>query len=238
MFVYRRIPRIQAMTFDLDDTLYDNRPVIRQLEYKMTAWMHLNHPVSTLRSEGWWKNLRVSLAKEMPALVHDVTQWRFQRIMRGLMLLGYSRQAAENAAHDALEVMFYWRNQIEVPEQTHAILGQLAQQVPLVAITNGNADPDKIGLGDYFQTILRAGADGFSKPHSALFFKAVQYFGLPASGILHVGDHLENDVYGAKQSGLTACWYNEKVFNIRLARRVRVLPDIEINRLSCLLHFL
>lgn len=32
MHFYRQLPVIEAMTFDLDDTLYDNRPVIRRVE--------------------------------------------------------------------------------------------------------------------------------------------------------------------------------------------------------------
>ena len=34
-----------------------------------------------------------------------------------------------------------WRSRIDVPQQTHDTLKQLAKKWPLVAITNGNAQP-------------------------------------------------------------------------------------------------
>ena len=37
MHFYRQLPVIEAMTFDLDDTLYDNRPVIRRVEAQVVA---------------------------------------------------------------------------------------------------------------------------------------------------------------------------------------------------------
>ncbi|MDW6002579.1 5-amino-6-(5-phospho-D-ribitylamino)uracil phosphatase YigB [Vibrio mangrovi] len=238
MYYYRFLPSIQAMTFDLDDTLYDNVPVIRRLENKMLDWMHLNHPISALRPDEWWKQLKASLAQSSPELVHDVTQWRYENVMQGLILLGYAAHDARNAAEDAINEMFYWRNQIDVPEETHQVLTLLSRKIPLVAITNGNVDPEKIGLGHYFQRILKAGPDGFSKPYPDLFVKAQRDLGLPSSHILHVGDHLRTDVYGAKMNGFGACWLNDRRKNMRTAHAAMLLPDLEIHQLQSLLHLL
>ena len=46
--------------------------------------------------------------------------------------------------------------------------------VPLVAITNGNAQPELFGLGDYFEFVLRAGPDGRSKPFSDMYTLAAE----------------------------------------------------------------
>lgn len=58
-----------------------------------------------------------------------------------------------------------WRSRIEVPEATHATLKALAARYPLVAITNGNADPAQCGTDGYFQFVLRSGPDGRAKPY-------------------------------------------------------------------------
>ncbi len=47
-----------------------------------------------------------------------------------------------------------------MPEETHQTLKALGEKVPLVAITNGNARPEQLGIADYFQFALRAGPDG------------------------------------------------------------------------------
>ncbi|MCV5262976.1 5-amino-6-(5-phospho-D-ribitylamino)uracil phosphatase YigB, partial [Escherichia coli] len=44
MKFYRRIEPIKAMTFDLDDTLYDNYPVIVRMERELLAWLKHHHP--------------------------------------------------------------------------------------------------------------------------------------------------------------------------------------------------
>lgn len=48
MRFYRPLGRIAALTFDLDDTLYDNRPVILRTEQEALAFMQNYHP--SLRS--------------------------------------------------------------------------------------------------------------------------------------------------------------------------------------------
>ena len=46
MQIYRSLSPIQAMTFDLDDTLYDNRPVIHHVEEQVALWLFQHHPVT------------------------------------------------------------------------------------------------------------------------------------------------------------------------------------------------
>ena len=59
---YRNIPTIKSMTFDLDDTLYDNHPVIVGLEQKTADWMHQHHPISQNMSHQEWRLLKFKLA--------------------------------------------------------------------------------------------------------------------------------------------------------------------------------
>ena len=79
-------------------------------------------------------------------LPHDVSLWRFEQIRQGLMLLGYSETDARIAATDAMLEVHRLRNLVDVPDETHKVLAELAAKIPLVAITNGNVDPEKIGF--------------------------------------------------------------------------------------------
>lgn len=65
-----------------------------------------------------------------------------------------------------------------------------------MAITNGNAQPELFGLGDYFEFVLRAGPHGRSKPFSDMYFLAAEKLNVPIGEILHVGDDLTTDVVG------------------------------------------
>ncbi|KJY81628.1 2-haloalkanoic acid dehalogenase [Vibrio galatheae] len=236
MQFFRHLQPIHAMTFDLDDTLYDNRPVIRHVEAQMVAWLHKHHPISASQTLRWWYDLKRSLAQEDTWLLNDVTLWRFKQIEKGLYLLGYQPQQAAQAAEDAIDQVLRLRSDFTVPAESHQVLTELAKRLPLVAITNGNVDVEKIGLGEYFSLVLKAGPDGYAKPHRQMFSKAQSYLSVAAENILHVGDHLISDVQGAKLSGYQACWFNDQNINLFDVSKARTLPDVEVNRLHDLLR--
>ena len=102
MQFYRPLKPIKALTFDLDDTLYDNRPVIRRAEQAMYDWLHSKHPVSRMLTVADWMALKLRLANIDPWLRHDVTLWRFELLKIGLMQLGYSLNQATQAANDGV----------------------------------------------------------------------------------------------------------------------------------------
>ncbi|MCW8331106.1 5-amino-6-(5-phospho-D-ribitylamino)uracil phosphatase YigB [Photobacterium sp. SDRW27] len=236
MQFYRNLQSPKALTFDLDDTLYDNRPVIRRAEQAMHDWLADNHPCSHQVAPEDWHQLKMRLLAQNPFLRHDVTLWRYELLKIGLMQLGYSLARAEQAAQDGLDVVLAVRNQVDVPQETHRVLAELGQKMPLLAITNGNVDADKIGLGQYFSRVLVAGRDGLAKPEPDLFAQAVALLGLPAQDILHIGDHLVTDVGGAKQHGLQACWYNDQQRQLHSEPKAKWLPDVEIHTLAQLLE--
>ncbi|HAZ76596.1 MAG TPA: 5-amino-6-(5-phospho-D-ribitylamino)uracil phosphatase YigB, partial [Enterobacteriaceae bacterium] len=117
---------------------------------------------------------------------------------------------------------------------THDTLAALAKKWPLVAITNGNAQPERFGLGDYFEFVLRAGPDGRSKPHQDMYHRAAEKLSLPLGEILHVGDDLTTDVAGAIRCGMQACWIKPQGVSLLTATDSRLLPHVEISRLASL----
>lgn len=235
MLIYRNLQPIRALTFDLDDTLYDNRPVIENLEAEMLRWLHSHHPLSTTIPVTNWQQIKREVALANPAICHDVTLWRQTQLETGFKQLGYSPSAAKDAAEESMEQVLWLRNQIDVPDATHQVMAALASKYPLIAITNGNVDPEKIGLGRYFQAIYQAGPDGRAKPFSDMFQQSASFLGIAPAHILHVGDHLQTDVIGAKNAGFQACWSNYSDKTLKHQRKARILPDIEIRQLTQLL---
>ncbi|EDL51661.1 hypothetical protein VSAK1_12320 [Vibrio mediterranei AK1] len=236
MRFYRSFAPIEAMTFDLDDTLYDNFPVIIRVEQQAAQWLYQQHPISQRWDKKQWHEFKMALVKADPALKHDVTQWRYQQIKQGLEHLGYDDLKATKAAQTLIEKVLIWRSDFDVPHETHDVLSALSKQIPLVAITNGNVDVEKIGLSQYFDLILKAGPDGRVKPYPDMFDKAAQHLAMPRRHILHVGDHVITDVAGAIRNGFSACWFNDKAKSPRQTVRLKQLPDIEINHIQQLLE--
>ncbi|MGR5254150.1 5-amino-6-(5-phospho-D-ribitylamino)uracil phosphatase YigB [Vibrio astriarenae] len=236
MIFYRPFSGIEAMTFDLDDTLYDNRPIIRRVEQQMALWLYEQHPISKTKPLSWWHQIKVLVATNEPELKHDVTLWRYRQIEVGLSALGYDDPKAQLAATQAIEEVLRLRSDFTVPQETHRVMTKLAQRMPLVAITNGNVDVDRIGLGQYFQGVYKAGPDGLSKPDSDMFNQALSFLNLSADKVLHVGDHLRSDVRGAYLAGMKSCWINDQDSSLMTAKHASALPDVEIAHLASLLN--
>lgn len=142
MRFYRPLGRIAALTFDLDDTLYDNRPVILRTEQEALAFMQNYHPSLRSFQNVDLQRIRQAVREAEPEIYHDVTRWRHRAIEQAMRDAGLSAQEAIAGANAAMMHFAKWRSQIEVPQATHETLQQLAKKWPLVAITNGNAQPD------------------------------------------------------------------------------------------------
>lgn len=142
MRFYRPLGRISALTFDLDDTLYDNRPVILRTEREALTFVQNYHPALRSFQNEDLQRLRQAVREAEPEIYHDVTRWRFRSIEQAMLDAGLSAEEASAGAHAAMINFAKWRSRIDVPQQTHDTLKQLAKKWPLVAITNGNAQPE------------------------------------------------------------------------------------------------
>jgi len=77
-----------------------------------------------------------------------------------------------------------------------------------VAVTNGNARLERIGIDHLFDAVVSARTAGAAKPARPIFDAAVSAGGARAHETLHVGDHPEFDVHGARAAGLRTAWLN------------------------------
>ncbi|EMA8639349.1 5-amino-6-(5-phospho-D-ribitylamino)uracil phosphatase YigB [Cronobacter malonaticus] len=234
MYFYRPLGAITALTFDLDDTLYDNRPVIARTEQETLAFMQRYHPRLSAFTAADLHRARTALRQQEPEIYHDVTEWRRRAIEQVMLEAGLTAHEASEGANEAMLNFARWRSRIEVPEENLEALQQLAKKWPLVAITNGNAEPEQFGLGGLFQFVLRAGPHGRAKPYSDMYHLAAQKLGVAPEAILHVGDDLTTDVAGAIRSGVQACWINLLDGDLMQIDDSRLLPHLEISRLASL----
>ena len=234
MRFYRSLGQIGAITFDLDDTLYDNRPVILRTEQEALAFVQRYHPALRTIQNADLQQLRQVVREAEPEIYHDVTRWRHRAVEQAMLNAGLSAEEAAAGANAAMINFAKWRSQVDVPAETHDTLKALAKKWPLVAITNGNAQPELFGLGDYFTFVLRAGPDGRSKPFSDMYLLAAEKLNLPPGEILHVGDDLTTDVAGAIRSGLQTCWIKPQNADLMQTFDSRLLPHMEISRLASL----
>ncbi|MCA0173228.1 HAD family hydrolase [Bacillus sp. RAR_GA_16] len=63
-----------------------------------------------------------------------------------------------------------------------------------------------LGIEVYFDTIVISEEEKVKKPESTIFERALERMNLKAHEAIFVGDHLTNDVKGAKDVGMRAVW--------------------------------
>lgn len=196
---------VRAVTLDLDDTLWPFAPIAARIERVIHDWM-LTHsprtaehfPIVAMRA------LREQVAGEHPHLAYDMGEIRRLTLQRALVDSG-----GDGTLADAAYAAFYAeRNRVECYPDSVDALARIAARVPIAAVTNGNADLERIGLSDYFRFSLAPREHGAAKPEASIFLAACDRLDVPAAQVLHVGDHAEADVIGAARAGLRTCWIN------------------------------
>lgn len=202
MRFYRRLQPVQALSFDLDDTLYDNRPVLVNAESRLLQRLASELADPRARDPHWWQQQKATALNATPHLIHDTTEARRATLRRGLSELGHQDPVA---ASDALMTEFLtWRSAITVPAEVVTLLTDLARRYPLAVITNGNADVSRFLSQIPFASVQSAGPHGPQKPAPDLFRRCCDELGIPPSALLHVGDHPGKDVLGAINAGCQA----------------------------------
>jgi putative hydrolase of the HAD superfamily len=196
---------VQAIIFDLDDTLWEVGPVIVRAEHAMLAFLAAHYPrVLELHTPESMRDLRARMALEHPTMRHDFTWLRLESLRRLARASGY----AESMAEEAFAVFYRARNEVILFDDVLPSLGRLHRRFRLFAVSNGNADLAAIGLARYFEHSLTAREAGMLKPDPRIFALLLGRAGLEPARTLHVGDDALADVEGARRAGVTPVWVN------------------------------
>lgn len=197
--------QIRAITLDLDDTLWEIGPVIRRAESLLWAWLNHHYPRI---GERWNSETLLALRKDLAARHADrAHDFRFLR-KRVLGHIAVDAGYTEELVEPAFAVFDKARNEVQFFPDVLPALEALAQRFAIVAVTNGNANLEAIGLRHLFHDIVTAVDVGAAKPAPVIFEVAVQRAGVTPAEVLHVGDHPELDVDGARSAGLKTAWMN------------------------------
>jgi len=222
---------IQAITLDLDDTLWPVDGVITRAEQILHAWLERNAPgVARALPPPEFLLYRRALAQELTHLAHDYTTLRREALKRALTTHGEDPTLAETA----MDVFLAARNQVELYPDALDALRRLSARYPVVVLTNGNADVERIGIHGYFTGVVSARSAGMAKPDARIFHLACSIAGHPPRNVLHVGDDAELDVRGAAGAGVRTAWINRN----RGAWPGEPLDSLEFHDLAALCDWL
>ncbi|MGB0892935.1 MAG: HAD-IA family hydrolase [Parashewanella sp.] len=227
---------IKAISFDLDDTLYDNRPYIQKAEAKFLGFMQQQFPAPHLWQAAHWLATKKQLIDAHPMLGHDT--WRIREVTAETLLLelGLNAQKAKQGAKRGLDHFLFHRSDFIVPESSLELLAKLKKRYPLIGISNGNVDANRIGLDEYFEFILHAGNGLRMKPESDMFDLALTRLAIKPHELLHIGDNHTADIIGARNANCQAVWLNPAYGRHQVMKLASPLPHIMITDIEQLAY--
>jgi len=222
---------VRAISLDLDDTLWPFEPIGVRIEHNLHAWLQTYSPATAaMYPQPAMCALRAQITAAYPQLQHDLGALRKMTLLQALRNSG----ADPDLLQPLWEVFQCARNHVTFYPDSLAALRQMAACVPIVALSNGNADLKRIGIADLFAFQLNAAEFGAAKPDSSIFHAVCARLDMKPVHVLHVGDDVALDVQGAMQAGLRACWINRQN-NIWPHTQP---PDLQFNDLSALAGWL
>lgn len=200
------VSRIRAITLDLDDTLWPIGPTMARAEAALLAWLADHAPATATLSAtpGTMREVRQQMNIERPDLATDVSALRREAIRAMLLRSGDDPALAE----PAFEVFIAARQWVDFFDDALPALAFLSGRFPLVALSNGNADVQRIGIDRHFCAAFSAHTLGFGKPDVRMFHTGARAAGVAPGEVLHVGDDAYLDGVGALNAGMQMAWVN------------------------------
>ena len=200
------IRRIRAITLDLDDTLWPVWPTIERAENALRRWLDEHAPRTAVlaRNTEAAQSARRAVVAAHADHRHDLGLIRRESIRHLLRAAGDDPRLAEVA----FDVFFAERQRVELHADALPALAWLSERFPVVALSNGNADVHRVGIGRYFHAAIGAAQVGVGKPDARIFEAGARAAGVQPHEVLHVGDDADLDSIGALRSGMQSAWVN------------------------------
>jgi HAD superfamily hydrolase (TIGR01549 family) len=194
---------LRAVFFDLDDTLLPTTSSRHERAWRAFERLKTDHPQHpSLRFESFYRGLvavdhSTGFIRGMQPVLEDLGLWD---------------TPAGQAAH-GLWFFDGCTDLIAGYPQACETIEALGRDYTLGLITNGEGVPQRrkleaLGIAHHFDVVLVSGEFGQMKPRRAIFDQALALAGVKASEAVHVGDHIEADVWGAQGAGMRAIWFN------------------------------
>lgn len=226
---------LEAVLFDLDDTLHDDTANYQRAALDVAQEVAQERAIDAealvqayvREADAFWVNLSER------DLVAPLAGVRSQMWLRALQTVGLDDMSlAQRAADDYNR--YRKRHLTLFPGALESLASLRARGLKLGMITNGLAETHRekitlLQLDDAFDEIFIADEVGMIKPDPRIFVHACARLGTSAQHAAMVGDRFDRDIRGGQAAGLYTVWLN------RRGERVpdgAALPDAVVNDIA------
>lgn len=209
---------INAVVFDLDDTLRYNDPHAHGFFCDFAET--LSHPLDaeTRRNAQLWEHrywaTSDDLTNDLRAYGEGHDNFWHNYTLRHLQVLGFTvAEATKHAPAVHAHMRENYKPQNRIIPGTHEALQELKTAGYLLGVITNRPKPihaeiHTLGLDTVLDFYLTAGQLGAFKPHRQIFDNVLKFISGLAEQLLYVGDNYYADVLGARNAGIQAVLLN------------------------------
>lgn len=193
-----------VILFDVDNTLLDDAAAVTAAATALHLRLALPEPLESFLAR--WRQSQDEKFKNYLAGKMSFREQRRARI-RDALSADVTPSDADTlfdeylAAYEAHWTLF---------DDVLPVLDALSEH-PLGVVSNGQSSQQlaklsRLGILERFCHVVVADAVGFAKPDSRIFAHACALFDVQPRSVIHVGDCLQADVFGAFDAGVSPVW--------------------------------
>lgn len=215
---------ITTLSFDADGTLWDFPTVMQEA---LSRTLHelralVPGPQTEALTIADLRQTRDEVAKALQGSKVPLEHIRLKAFEQTLRTLG--RDDPELTACLTNRYLEHRFTAITLYPDVLPVLSALRSRYRLGLVTNGNTYPERCGLPNIFAFTVFAQDHGIQKPQPQFYEWVLAEANALPHEIIHVGDSLRNDVYGAQAVGIRTIWVNRH----QLRNETNVQPFAEI----------
>ncbi|MCO4858960.1 HAD family hydrolase [Herbaspirillum sp. WGmk3] len=196
---------IEAVLFDLDDTLWAIEPVLVRAEGLLYDWLREHAPaVVAAHTIASLRERRMALMKTDP--MYRIDLWKLRHTALSEVFREHDVDLA--LVDPAMALFSEARSTVALFDDVEPALLRMKGRLTLGSVSNGFADLERIGLAGHFGVSIAAHRFGRAKPDPAIFHAACEALQVAPAATVYVGDDPLLDVQGAQRAGLRAVWMN------------------------------
>ncbi|WP_027006929.1 HAD family hydrolase [Conexibacter woesei] len=194
---------VQAVTVDLDDTIWPYAPIAMHIAETLKAFLAEAGPRAAEAFDPTALSAALTAPRETRQASSDVQRWLTPDGLRAeLAACGHD----PDLAGPALQATDDARQHVVPFPEAESALGRIGERYRILALTEGASDVERIGVAGWFDGVITSRDVGVSKPDPRIFRAACTALDLPPSSVLHAGNDLAKDVHGALAAGMQAAW--------------------------------
>ena len=207
------LSQITTISFDVDGTLWDFETFTRQaLQQTLAELSNYDPQAAANLNVDMMIEIRDQTHADMWGTINDLDAIREESMRRALREVG--RPNDELGSH-LTRYYFQRRNEARTlfPDVRPA-LERLAPHFQLGLLSNGNSRAKVLGIDDLVSfEVFSQDYDAMDKPDPRIFQITMREAGCKPHQLLHVGDSLANDAWGAWNAGAIPAWLDRDASN-------------------------